>query len=182
MSLNCEGYPRHYGNRFFFGRKGFWDVIVVDETYECLWKKLFTHADFQDFEKLRKDFLNKLSPSEWRYYFVKYNEIFDELSVEGMSYIKDKNIFLMPYGKESILSICVEKLLKDRANSYHVNPFIYLICKKKKVPTSWADEGQNKSGIRWGYGVRDSEEFYSYIVKDGKKYQFMSCKVCEKTS
>jgi len=176
LSLNCEGYPRHYNNRFFFGRKGFWDVIVVNKTYKCLWKKLFTHKDFDDFEKIRKDFLNKLSPSDWRYYFVKYNEIFDVLKVEGRDGIKDRNIFLMPYGKEDNLSICTEKLLRYGANSYHINPFIYYICIKKKISTNWTEEGRGKEGIRWGFGVRDTENFYSYIIINDKKYSLKDLK------
>ncbi|WP_456399483.1 hypothetical protein, partial [Persephonella sp.] len=181
LSLNCKEYPRHYGNRFFFGREGFWDVIVVgtvskdkDKTYECLWKELFTHKDFDNFEKIRKEFLNTLSSTDWKYYFAKYNKIFAVMEVKGMRSIKDKNIFLMPYGKEDDLSIYAEKLLRDWANSYHVNPFIYYICENKEISTSWAEEGKHEKGIRWGYGVRDTDDFYSYIVLNRKRVDFLS--------
>jgi hypothetical protein len=174
--LSKESYPlKIANNKFFFGREGHWEVLLTLKGFKELWKTYFTHEDYGNgFENLRKEFLEKYSTSnrDWKYYFVKYDKVFEKFEIPhpNPSFEHDRNVFLSPPGREE-LALCVEKMRTYNANSYHLNPFIYLVAKRLKLNLDYADCSE-VGGQKLHYGFGTGEDFHSYIILNGKKFGF----------
>jgi len=174
---NC--YPLKIGNnKYFLGRKDYWDILLTHKELKNLWKDYFTHEDYaNEFRNLREEFLKDFEPNSkqqnWQYYFVKYNKIFEEFKINendsATSFKNDRNLFLLPPNCEN-LSLCIEKMRKDNANSYHLNPFIYYIAKELKLETGYVNCSGNRNGIHFGWAR--GEDFHSFLILDGQKFGF----------
>ena len=173
-------------NKVFFGRENYWEFLLTEKELKGLWKLFLIESKYspENWESCRDGFLNQFSNKEktWYYYFVKYPVVFERFKDTIYSdefKKKDKNVFLLPSEFNSFNSpkdlsawLCAEKMRTNEANGYHLNPFIYYVCKEVKSELLKHDV-QEEDGVHYGCGIRN--DFPSYIVIKREKFRIKGC-------
>ncbi|MEA3316325.1 MAG: DUF262 domain-containing protein [Campylobacterota bacterium] len=144
-------------SKYYFGKTGYWEIILTSDKKDYFKKFLDDYEkNNADLNRMKNSFLSTCNKKDWKYYFVKYDEILnteDQLS-------KDNNTFAW-YDDYSL-----EKMGGTNLNAYHLNPFVRTIAIKSNI---------SYSVYKWdGYSMlkihAKIKELYS--INDGWKLEF----------
>jgi hypothetical protein len=157
FSIELPGWT-YWGKRYYFGRKGHWDIILQNKQNKDKLKEFLNI--FLKEDKL-ENIINysEFSPQDVRYYFIKYPEFSERYKYEFIS--NDLNIFINKN------RFNIEKLNNDNLIGYHINPFIYTIGKKleKKFNKRFASPAK---GDYFSYLEFENED---YIILENNSFK-----------
>jgi len=112
-------------SKYFFGGKDRWEIILTaDKNKEILKSFVEEYNKKGSLEKIINEFLSKSGNSyDWRYYFVKYNEMTED-ETEEILYCKWGNDWEYKGGFE------VENMFRSRIDGRHISPYVRTVVKR----------------------------------------------------
>lgn len=115
-------------SKYFFGKNGYWEIILTADKKDFFRKFLNKYYECdKSLLKMKEKFLLNYDQKDWRYYFIKYNEM-----IETDNWLsKDNNVYAW-YDDFSL-----EKMGGSNLNAYHINPYIRTLAKKCNIELSW---------------------------------------------
>ncbi|MBF0556186.1 MAG: hypothetical protein HQK96_16830 [Nitrospirae bacterium] len=130
LANNFEGInvgPSGLGDKYFFGHDEYWntvltatnpdiDIVPFLQSYATLNFPSKNPADNLNL-MVNKWLANNSDNRDWRYYFIKYPEMFSE-AVCQFSWRKD------------IFDFNIRRLNAKKASAYHINPYVYVVAVK----------------------------------------------------
>ncbi len=137
--LTCGDYRLWRGwaggsSKYFFGKNKYWEIILTgDKKYH--WDIDIFYQDFfhkfldsylennQSLEQMKEKFLKNHNQKDWKYYFIKYDEMIDT----DRNLSKDNNTYAW-YDDFSL-----EKMGGTNLNAYHINPYIRTLAIKNNL-------------------------------------------------
>jgi len=127
--LTCEDYRLWRGwadgsSKYFFGKNNYWEIILTADKKAFFHKFLDNYLEHdKSLEQMKNDFLQNYNSKDWRYYFIKYNEMLDT----DPKLSKDNNTYAW-YDDFSL-----EKMGGTNMNAYHINPYIRTLAIKNNL-------------------------------------------------
>jgi hypothetical protein len=130
VMLTCGNYGLWRGwaggsSKYFFGKNKYWDIILTNSD-----KRDFFHQFLDQYlennkslHKMKKVFLDSYTKKDWRYYFIKYDEMINTEALLS----KDNNV----YAWHDDFSL--EKMGGANLNAYHINSYIRTVAIKNKL-------------------------------------------------
>ena len=117
-------------SKYFFGKNEYWEIILTANKEESFIYKDFFHEFINNYlqnskslKQMKNNFLSNCIQKDWRYYFIKYNEMLDPESYLS----RDNNLYAW-YDDFSL-----EKMGGSNLNAYHINPYIRTLAIKNKL-------------------------------------------------
>ncbi|MRJ02974.1 MAG: hypothetical protein C6I05_05930 [Epsilonproteobacteria bacterium] len=156
-------------DKWYFGREGYWDILVQNGEKRQFWQKflekLANHGG--DLEKMRASFLSSYQGRDWRYYFIKYPELFEQY------FPKDRNIITFHCTEEKCSLFLLEKLTNRSLLGFHLNPLYFLIAQrlKEKIEVVPQNGGHQRSYLQDRRGCRyrlNEEDRWEEKCADGE--------------
>jgi len=144
-------------NKYYFGRNGYWDIILQAKSNEIFNFKIFWQNFLDKYlenglEEMINNYLKNTKEKNWKYYFIKYPEFTKEYEYDFIS--NDLNVFT--WDKK----LNIEKLNSTNLIGYHISPFVYTIGSKvKNISAMPAKGGDECSYLCLDYKCLDYIEF-----------------------
>ena len=132
--LTCGDYGLWRGwaggsSKYFFGKNKYWDIILTNSDKKDFFYKFLDQylANEKSLSKMKKVFISDYTKKDWRYYFVKY----DEMTESDNWLSKDNNVYAW------FDDFSLEKMGGSNLNAYHINPYIRVIAKLNSIELNW---------------------------------------------
>jgi hypothetical protein len=132
--LTCGDYRLWRGwaggsSKYFFGKNKYWDIILTNSDKKDFFYKFLDQylANEKSLSKMKKVFISDYTKKDWRYYFVKY----DEMTESDNWLSKDNNVYAW------FDDFSLEKMGGSNLNAYHINPYIRVIAKLNSIELNW---------------------------------------------
>ncbi len=114
-------------DKYYFGREGYWDIILQAKNYDDDFNYKSFWQDFLDtylnigLDNMINNWLENNNEIDWMYYFIKYPQFTEKYPYKYIS--NDLNVFVFDE------NLNIEKLNSTKTIGYHISPFIYTVNK-----------------------------------------------------
>jgi len=154
-----KGSTRKGFERYFFGKSSYWEILLTAPNKKDFFTKFLNVYNQKDrnLENIITNFIANNPQKDWRYYFVKYDEILT--THEKLS--SDYNFFAWNNDFE------IEKMGGKHLGAFHINPYIIVVSNKTQLSYLHPEKGDEHSYL---YIEDNIEQMFS--IKEGWKIQF----------
>jgi len=154
-----KGSTRKVSARYFFGKNGYWEILLTAPNKKDFFTK-FLNVYIQknyNYESIISDFLQNYNKKDWRYYFVKYDEILNT----NNNLSSDYNFFAWSNDFE------IEKMGGKHLGAFHINPYIIIVSNRTQLSSLMAEKGDDNS-----YLYIEDEIEHMFSIENGWQIKF----------
>jgi len=149
--------------RYFFGKYNLWEIFLTNSNFNkgfSLQKFIKEYANnSQNLQKIINNFLFVKEEKDWRYYFVKYEDI---LKIDSKLSV-DNNFFAWNNDFD------IEKMGGLHLGAFHINPYIKTVALKTNNDYAIYTKGEEKSYLTIeNYIDKFSSEDINWTIKFSK--------------